>query len=122
MKFLPIFLIVLLSIASINCQDTTTEAATTVTTEATGAFATAVSTSTAAAAATTGGPAPAPPSEPDNRPWYIKLRDLGILNLVFIGVGAVLLLLCLYASTCFDSRKPPLKYDQLAMPKFKGAI
>ena len=111
MRLLTILLIVLFGVI-VRGQDTTT-----VTTATTGDFAAAITTSVAAT--TTGAPAPPPPSNPDNRTWYEKLRDLGVVNLVFIGIGAGLLLLCLYACTCFDRRKPPLKYNDIEMQKFK---
>lgn len=139
MKLINYIFPLLCIVAIILAQDTTTDTATTattgaVTTATTGAATTATtgaatietsattgsiftSLTATAAAATTG--AVSPPAKKDNRPWYIKLRDLGVINLVFIGIGGVLLLLFIYSCTCFDTRKPPISYDEINTGKFK---
>lgn len=110
MRIIAILLIAIITI--VYCQDTTTSGT------SSNAFATAITAATTTAA-TGSASVPPPPSKPDHRPWYIKLRDLGVLNLIFIGIGGVLLLLCIYGCTCFDSRKPPLDYNDIGMTKVK---
>lgn len=52
------------------------------------------------------------PYNPTVLEQFIAFMD--IPNIVFISICGVLFIALMYACICFDSRKPPLKYNEIA--------
>ena len=114
--FQGIALIIILCIVYAYAETTTT-IGTTGATDTTTTGATDTTGTTDATTGSTTGSTPKPSS--DNKSVWDKFLELGIVNWVLIGVGVLVLACCLYSCTCFDTRKPPVSYDDIVMHKFE---
>lgn len=47
-------------------------------------------------------------------------NKIGLINIIFIGIGIIFGFCLLYACTCFDKRKPAIPYEQIIINKFNS--